>query len=391
MAAAFCAGATEAKEGALTGAVDAAQCQRVALRDGETGEPVVGAEDMIVDREAGQVYISAFDRWALEDALDDSATRLPQGGIYAVPADTLRRRPADLLLRRLAGGGKGDFHPHGLALHRGAATARLFAVNHAHERDPSGDWRRRTGIAVFDVTEDGLAARGFRPHPRLCQANNLTALSGRDLLVTRDHGACGRAGRWIENVLGLDRAEVVLVRLEDTADVRVAPLLSDLSFANGIAIAPDGATLAVAETRADSVSFYDLPRLLSGESGALRRRVQLPGSPDNLAWTPHGRVLAAVHPSLMDLGFARLRWFGYRRAGSHVTEIAPVSGETRSLLRDAAGTHLNTATSAVLLGDTVVASGVLDNALLACRLERSRPGLPGSPNGLETDPIRNDR
>jgi sugar lactone lactonase YvrE len=169
-------------------------------------------------------------------------------------------------------------------------------------------------------------------------------------------------------VFGLSRAEVALVRLEEARDVTVETLLPDLSFANGIAVAPDGATLAVAETRADRVSFYDLPRLLSGDKAALRRRVRLPGGPDNLTWTPGGQVLAAVHPSLMDVGFARLRWFGYRRAGSQVSAIAPDSGETRSLLRDPDGKHINMATSAIILGDTLVASGVLDDALLACKL-----------------------
>ena len=44
------------------------QCRRVALEDADTKSLVVGAEDFALDRNAGQLFISAYDRRAAEKA-----------------------------------------------------------------------------------------------------------------------------------------------------------------------------------------------------------------------------------------------------------------------------------------------------------------------------------
>jgi arylesterase/paraoxonase len=343
-----------------------ATCQRVPIVDAQSGEPVVGAEDFVVDRVAGQIYVAAYNRWKLGDAVSSGADALPQGAIYAAPLRSLARQPSRLPLRRLADGGERDFHPHGLTIYRDGDTARLHAINHAYTRDGSG-WTRTSVIETYGITPDGLTHRRTSSAEGLCRANNLTALSPRDLLITRDHGACGGIGRWMEDILGLDRAQVLLGTLSQGDGIRLDTLIADIGFANGIALSPDGSTVAVAATRDEHVRFYDTPALISGGGDALKTIVKLDGGPDNLSWSAGGRLIAAVHPSLFFAGMARHRWFGIERAGSKAVAIDPSNAVTETLFHDTGGTLLNAGTAGALVGDTLILSGVLDSALVVCR------------------------
>jgi arylesterase/paraoxonase len=353
-------------DGESDGGENAKACQRVPIVDAQSGEPVVGAEDFVVDRVADQIYLAAYNRWALADAVDGGADALPQGAIYAAPLRSLARQPDRLPLRRLADGGERDFHPHGLAIYRDGDTARLHAINHAYAR-PDGAWTRTSVIETFAITPDGLTHRRTAKADGLCRANNLTALSARDLLITRDHGACDGLGRWLEDILGLDRGQVLLGTLGADGGIRLDTLVDDVGFANGIAVSPDGATVAVAATRDEHVRFYATPQLISGGGDALKTIVQVDGGPDNLAWSADGRLIAAVHPSLFFAGLARHRWFGFQRAGSKAIAVNPTDAVTATLFHDTSGKLLNAGTAGALVDGTLILSAVLDSALVVCR------------------------
>lgn len=349
-----------------TAATKPESCRRVELVDAATGDAVVGAEDIVADPVTGRLYLAAFDRWALEDALDADAERLPQGGIYAAPLDAVAAASESLQVTRLAGGDSEDFHPHGIAVHHGGHRHRLFAINHVHGR-ADGRWRKDTRIEVYEPTPDGLLHRARLDAATLCQANDLAPLSADDLLMTRDHGACGRLGMLAEDVLGLRHAELLLATLPDEdRPAGTAPLVEDLGFANGVAVSPDGDKLAVAATRQKHVRIYDIPRLLRAPAGEPTRVVRLDGGPDNLNWAPDGRILAALHPSLLDAGMARHRWFGQRRSGTRVVAIDPDSGAVDTLIDDPEGERLNAGTAATMWEDTLAVGAVLDSALLVC-------------------------
>lgn len=361
-------------------------CKRVALVDAESGAAIQGAEDLALDREAGQLFISAYDRWAVEDAARANARTLPQGGLYAVSLTQLAESGDGLRLRNLTAAVKGPMQPHGLGFHHGGERRRLFAVNHAFAK-VEGEWRKQARVDVFAVEGAALEPVGQIAGEALCNANDVTPISGERALVTLDRDACAGFDRLVETVAGLRRAKVVLVELDgetegsDGAGERgdgeggrgaVETLLDGIGFANGIALAPDGRTLAVAATREQAVRFYDLPLLLDGKEGLIGK-VSLSGGPDNVSWGRDGRLLAAVHPSLIRSGMARHRWFGRKRAGSRIVAIEFQDSETATLVDDPDGERLNMATSVVEAqtetetGPMLIASGVLDSALLVCR------------------------
>jgi arylesterase/paraoxonase len=365
---------------------DVLQCRRVALRDAGSGAPVKGAEDIAVDAAGGWLYLSAFDRWALEDALAAGADSLPQGGIYAAPLEEVVAADDSLAVRRLTTDLSGDFHPHGIALFRDVRPRRLFAINHAHTRE-GREWRRTTRIDLFDVEGPALRPAGSLRDPALCRANDLAALSPSAVLVSRDHGACRGLGKWIEDALGLSHAKVLLAGRESDGGSHVTTVIDGLGFANGLALSPGGDRLAVAATREGRVYIHDVAALRRGEAAA-SRSLRLDGGPDNLSWTADGRVLAAVHPSMLKAGIARHRWFGKARAGRRVVDVEPDDGTVAPLLNDPAGVRLNMATVAVAFAGIMVVGAVLDDAILVC--EEGRGVTGGGSERASRDSQAND-
>jgi sugar lactone lactonase YvrE len=74
-----------------------------------------------------------------------------------------------------------------------------------------------------------------------------------------------------------------------TADGAVSQVADDLAFPNGMAIAPDGATLVVAESYASRLTGYDI----GGDGNLHHRRVwaQTPGDhPDGICFDAEGAV-----------------------------------------------------------------------------------------------------
>ncbi|PWN29908.1 hypothetical protein BDZ90DRAFT_765 [Jaminaea rosea] len=228
-----------------------------------------------------------------------------------------------------------DFHPLGTAYHEG--SGRLFVVNHA--RDASS-------IEVFDLVHDRVNGAweahyvlSLR-HPLATHTPNaIVALGATSLLVTNDHLLARRPPRdieqlqatyralspdWLpssliaplarlasnplvanlaprlETILGLGGGWVAQLRFtDDEASAAEARLVATgIPFANGLAISPDGSTLAVASTTTPGVRMYAFTAPPSGDGWAEplgRRRgvsydvVSTPFAPDNVAFSRTSR------------------------------------------------------------------------------------------------------
>ena len=336
-------------------------CERLRLVDIETGASVRGAEDFAIDPEGRVLFVSAYDRWAVEDAVR-AGDEPPEGGVYKIPFENLPNRTGEVGEIRVQkavapSGALGGFRPHGLAWQAGEEGG-LYVINRRYV-EVGGRWALQEGVDVFDrelIFTRSVAA------PELCRANDLVAFEGERLAVTRDHGACGSfAG--VEDVLGLKRAEWLWFELPNSKTRRGG---GGIGFANGIAASPGHSALAVAATRQSAVFIYDL----NEHEARTPRRLSVPGGPDNLIWSSEDELIAAVHPKLMKMGFFRKRWLGAKRAPSRVVSLDPKSGAVTLLFDDPKGDQFSGATVAVEAEGRLVLGGVAEEGLLICTQKR---------------------
>ncbi|GAB4516645.1 MAG: hypothetical protein Kow00133_00550 [Amphiplicatus sp.] len=342
LATAACAG-----EAVGPAAYSSEQCRRVALVDQATGEAIRGAEDLALDPVRARLFVSAYDRRAVERAARDRAFSVPEGGVYAVPLAAFEDPSTDrIAAKRLIGPGEaaGGVRPHGLAYD--AERREVVFVNRAYQRI-NHVWRLQPRIER--VGDDGAVFMGAgREAP--CSANDvLVDYDG--VLTSFDRAACG----WRalpEDLFALPRSGL--------AGPDGTRLFEGAAFANGLARAGDGA-LVLAATRERALL------ILEKDTGgyALARRLALPGGPDNLTRAADGGIVAAVHPSLIKLALHRR--LGLGAAPSRIVKTDAALESVEILYDDPKGARFSAATVAIETHGVLIAGSATDAGLLVCR------------------------
>ncbi len=365
-------------------AAPASGCRKVMVIDAASGRPLGGIEDIAVNGVANTAYLSADDRWTVEDQAARRASALPRGGVYALPLDdaTLRAERiavADATIPFKTGH---DFHPHGIdVVTEAEGRATLYVINRRFERrnsavDPSassGRWITTPTVEVFDVDETGaLRHRRTVRDAAFCRANGIIGIDGGRFIVSNDGGACGRWGRRLEQTFGLKRGNVVLVETDDaTGAARVGRLVDGIGFANGLA--RDARHLYVAATRDRAVLVYRFDDSRGARPLVEARRSAIDGGgPDNLSWMTDRVLLMAVHPSLWRLAAYRYRWPmpGADAAPTRIVGVDIRNGGQYTIYASDAGEPLSAATVAVVHRDIMIAGSVTDSGLMLCRLTK---------------------
>ncbi|MEL7488875.1 MAG: hypothetical protein AAGJ87_16885, partial [Pseudomonadota bacterium] len=168
MIAAGCAGEASQNLAAATYGHDA--CRRVALFDGESGARIIGAEDMALDPSTGRLFISAYNRRAVEKAAAKKAFRIPEGGVYQTTAAALAAAPeSGLTLAPLIKTGEiaGGLRPHGIAFDE--KRDELAFINRAYQRINRG-WRMTPRIERVGARGEPYLGGGAAAP---CAANDL--------------------------------------------------------------------------------------------------------------------------------------------------------------------------------------------------------------------------
>ncbi|KAF8632184.1 hypothetical protein AX15_001952 [Amanita polypyramis BW_CC] len=193
-----------------------------------------------------------------------------------------------------------DFHPLGLDIwpSRQRNESNLYVTNHA---------RQRTMIEHFVLSpEEPTVARHIRTisSPYFLSPNAIALTSPNSFYVSNDHlitrrlPIVGHVLPVIESILGLPLGFVLHVTL--SADTQ--PTIENLSlsapffpFANGVAVSPDGSSLAVASSSLAQIQIFDRDPV----TNTLTRRshtIDLPFAVDNLDFSDDGTLYAAGHP-----------------------------------------------------------------------------------------------
>lgn len=222
--------------------------------------------------------------------------------------DPARRKVQRLELKGYPAGH--DFHPLGVEIFPSYAgnASNLYVINHA---------RARTVIEQFTLSPSALTiATHVRTisSPYFISPNSLALTSPDSFYVTNDHlmtrrlPVVGNALAVTESVLGLPLGFVSHITLSPKSKSESdAPAIQShkfaapfVSFANGIAISPDGTHAAVASSTLTKINIYK--RDAATNALTLVQTVPMPFLPDNVMYTHNGSALiVGGHPNFPDL------------------------------------------------------------------------------------------
>ncbi|MHA7872599.1 MAG: hypothetical protein ACX939_09645 [Hyphococcus sp.] len=323
------------------------ECRRLTIIDERSGDHLRGVEDMALDVSTGRLFMSAYDRRAVEKAARRKAPALPQGGVYAVSVDRLFDEEAEAVVAApLVAPGEiaGGLRPHGLSYD--AANQEIVFINRAYQK-LHGRWVETPHLQRIGANGEMFVGE---TQAAPCSANDVL-VTNQQILTSFDHGACGWRAT-LEDVFKLKRSGL--------ASNHGGSVFDNAAFANGVTHTAEG-LIALAATRENALV------LLKEFSGKLEQsaRVSLPGGPDNLSISYDGGVVAATHPSLWRLALNRK--LGIGTAPSRVVKVDPDTGAVEVLYDDPAGKQFSAATIAVETPAGLVAGSVTDRGVLVCR------------------------
>lgn len=353
---------------ALLAAKPAAACLTPRLVNSHSGEAIAGPEDLVALPDGRGIIISAYDRWAVSDAVTANAERVPRGGLYYIPAAALGPARDTLAAEPLLDPTFLDLRPHGITLWAGTAPPRLAVINRRQDR-ANGRWRQNTVLEIFSVhgraDSIGLAHRETIESPMLCRANDVAALDGERWLVTRDRGSCQGLGRVIEDLFGLRRGHLLLAGADGVRSL-TGPTIG---FANGIAARPSPKPgywdVYVGATRERQIRRYRY----AAAAERVQERIPLlvPAAPDNLSWVDEDTLLVAAHPSLIALAAYRARLPVIGGAPSAVYAVDTEEVRSAAPLYRDNGAATAGATAAVKVQDLLIIGSAFDSRLTICR------------------------
>lgn len=197
-----------------------------------------------------------------------------------------------------------DFHPLGIAIwpSKAGSKSNMFVVNHG---------RHRTTVEQFILNPAHPSSAKYVRTIKsryFISPNALALTSPTSFFVSNDHlftrrlpGFLGKVLPILETFLGLPFAFVghlqVLNDVPGAAVYRHTVPKLGLCFPNGIALSPDGRTLAVASSSYTWVQFYERSQKNGTEHLSLKQTVSVPFAPDNIHFDASGSLLAAGHPN----------------------------------------------------------------------------------------------
>lgn len=233
---------------------------------------LVGAEDLVQIPGSEKVLISATDRGRIVPA---SAS-----GLYLL--DLSLPDPEPVLLSGSTGLA---WQPHGLGLWSDGETIRIFAINHTHPYDT---------IEILQLDGETLVSLKSIVVPGVQTLNAVVPLGPESFFASQDLGAQNPWLQKPERYLQWAGGSLWLY-----AGGQLRRAAEDLVSPNGLALSPDGRHLYVASLlKRKLLVFQHDPA-----THALQKQKEffLDTAPDNLRWSPDGRLLTGAHLKLLDM------------------------------------------------------------------------------------------
>jgi len=248
------------------------------------------------------------------------------------------------------------FSPHGIDLARQPdGRLRLLAVNHGG----------RESIEFFEVklagAEPEVIWRGCVIAPERAFLNDVVGLPDAGFLTTQMMEYGTNFSSTIRGLLGMDTGFVY--RWHPDTGFQSVPG-SQGALPNGIQVSPDGRTVFLDLYLSSQIRIFDL------ESGRELHTLEV-SQPDNLTWTPDGRLLVASHLGGLSESLDCMRVEG--GACSMAFEILSIDPETYEMQSVFAheGAPMGAGTAALDIGDELLIGSFASDRLLRVPLRKS--------------------
>lgn len=313
-----------------------------------------GAEDIVLDRAGGRMFIASDDRRGF------GAGKAARGGVYILPI-----RGAEAISARsdATGGKPAALHPHGLTRYvDGSGKTTIMVVNH-----PKGfNNYDGTTVEIYDLQPDTtLAHRRTVLVPGLIRINDIAATGPDSFYATSESDlASGSLRELMSIVTDNDRTGAVWY-FDGTTGKK---LDTGLGFANSLAITADGKTLYASGTISRDIFIYD--RDPSTNAIKRRDRAFVGTGPDNLDVEDDGRVWIASQPKL--LSFVQHASNPAKGAPSQVIVLEPATagggGKVDQIYLKGPENKFSGVSVAVRDGDTMVLGSVFEPGIRVCKL-----------------------
>jgi hypothetical protein len=228
------------------------------------------------------------------------------------------------------------FTVHGIDLRTEGPARTVYAVNHGG----------RESIEVFrlDASDAGLALTwiGCALVPDAGIANSVAALPDGGFVTTVPlHGESELLDA------GLERPTGGVLRWSAAEGWKELPDV-ELSFPNGVLVAPDGATLFVAGYTEQAVARLSLA------TGATAAKVAVPFNPDNLRWAPGGAILATGQnesPAVVQATCVSNPTVETCQVPTGISRIEPGTMQATTLFERDGDERFGAGTSSIVVGD----------------------------------------
>ena len=267
-----------------------------------------GAEDIVLDRAAGRMFIASDDRRAM------AAGKPTRGAVYILPIVG-----AEAVSARLdaTGGKPAGFHPHGISRFvDSTGKTTIMVVNH-----PKGfNNYAGTTVEIYDAV-DGITLNHRRTVsvPGLTRINDIISTGPNSFYATSESDLeRGSLSESLSIITDSDRTGAVW-HFDGTIGKK---LDTGIGFANSLALTADGKTLYASGTTSRAIFIYDR----DPATNAIKRRDSafVGTGVDNLDIEDDGRLWIASHPKL--LSFIQHAGNPAKGAPSQVIVLEPATG-----------------------------------------------------------------
>jgi len=333
-------------------------CWAVDIIDDVTGEKVVGAEDLDFDPATGTIFLSAYDRRAVDREIEEGKVTT-QGGIYTISLSDIHQTgvlPVHDISRDFKEAGN-EFRPHGFDVSRYGGENRVFVINRLYPEALEGEmvpvieifqgFERQTSHSTTLNMSNWLSYEG----KQVCDPYDVY-FSGRSLTITNYSKSCEQVD---ENVEFDEVHGFYFVESEDFG----VKIVSGNVLPNGVTGIEDFYS-AIAVTLEKEIFIEGSENRIG-----LFKVIDLEIAPDNLTLDGNRNLYVAGFPNLLDYYFYMSELFGVEKSPSVAYRIAPESYEQTLLFKDD-GALISGATVALRAGDYLIMGSAWDDNIAIC-------------------------